>query len=290
MYIGIDLGTTACKTVAYDKSGAVLAEYESEYELITRDGGVYQDANEWWRQISLGIRSVVAKCGDNNVDGISASTQGISVVPTNERGTPLFLSVNWLDTRAKEECAELVGHFGADNIHRVTGKLAQPSYSLPMIMRFAREYPEVFSHASYICLPLDFINLRLTGSHVTDHTIAGGTMAYDITRREYDANMLAFAGVPAEKLPQVGCMGDLVGTVLPDVANELGIKGDMKVFLGGQDQKLAALGAGIEEGVMTVSSSPRAARRSNGSRRRSLEARRTVNSIASLKRRDRAPE
>ena len=253
MYIGIDLGTTACKTTAYDASGSVLAEYESEYELITRDGGVYQDASEWWGQVSLGIRSVVAECGDNTVDGISASTQGISIVPTNERGTPLFLSVNWLDTRAKEECAALVDRFGADHIHRVTGKIAQPSYSLPMIMRFAREYPEVFSHASHICLPLDFINLRLTGRHITDYTIAGGTMAFDIARREYDAELLDFAGVPAAKLPEVGCMGDPVGTVLPEVAAELGITGEMRVYLGGQDQKLAALGAGIEDGAMTVS-------------------------------------
>ena len=128
MYIGIDLGTTACKTTAYDASGSVLAEYESEYELITRDGGVYQDASEWWDQVSLGIRSAVAECGDNIVDGISASTQGISFVPTNERGTPLFLSVNWLDTRAKEECADLVAHFGADHIHRVLndGKRPKP--------------------------------------------------------------------------------------------------------------------------------------------------------------------
>ena len=253
MYIGIDLGTTACKTIAYDASGAVLAEYESEYELITRDGGVYQDASEWWKQVSLGVRSVVAECGDNNVDGISASTQGISIVPTNERGTPLFLSVNWLDTRAKEECASLVERFGAEYIHRVTGKLAQPSYSLPMIMRFAREYPEVLSHAAHICLPLDFLNLRLTGRHITDYTIAGGTMAFDISRLEYDGELLDFAGVPAAKLPEVGCMGDLVGTVLPEVAAELGITGEMKVFLGGQDQKLAALGAGIEDGAMTVS-------------------------------------
>lgn len=253
MYIGVDLGTTACKSVAYDAAGAVLAEYESEYGLITENGGVFQDANEWWRQVTLGIRSLVAKCGDSNVDGISASTQGISFVPVNERGTPLSLSVNWLDVRAKEECAALVSHFGAHHIHRVTGRIALPSYTLPMLMLFAKTYPEVISHAAHICLPLDFINLRLTGRHITDYSIAGGTMAFDLRRREYDHELLDFAGVDAAKLPKVGCMGDLVGTVSSKVAAELGITGEMKVYLGGQDQKLAALGAGIEEGTMTVS-------------------------------------
>lgn len=253
MYIGIDLGTTACKTVMYNGEGRVLAESESEYSLITRDGGVFQDANEWWEQVCLGIRSVVSKSGEHSVDGISVSTQGISFVPTDQAGTPLSLAVNWLDTRAGEECDALVGRFGRDFIHTVTGKIAQPSYTLPMLMLFKREHPDIFAAAERFCLPLDFINLRLTGAHITDYTIAGGTMAFDLQRREYSGELLDFAGVSLHKLPKIGCMGDYVGTVLPEVAENLGITGELRVYLGGQDQKLAALGAGIEDGVMTVS-------------------------------------
>ena len=46
MYIGIDLGTTGCKTVMYGGDGRVLCEYNREYELIFKDGFVEQDANE----------------------------------------------------------------------------------------------------------------------------------------------------------------------------------------------------------------------------------------------------
>ena len=253
MYIGIDLGTTAVKTVAYDKSGEVLAETESEYSLITENGGVFQDAGEWWSEVRAGVSSVVAESGVREVDGISVSTQGIAFVATDESAVPLAPAVSWLDARAADECAALVGRFGEAGLHRVTGKIPLPTYTLPMLMRFRRDHPDVFDAAARFCLPLDFINLRLTGRHVADHTVAGGTMAYDISRREYDGDLLDFAGVPEEKLPEIGCMGDFVGTVLPDVAAELGITGEMKVFLGGQDQKLAALGAGIDDGVMTVS-------------------------------------
>ena len=44
MYIGTDLGTTACKTVMYDSEGNVLSEYNREYGLIIRDSFVEQDA------------------------------------------------------------------------------------------------------------------------------------------------------------------------------------------------------------------------------------------------------
>lgn len=253
MYIGIDLGTTACKTVMYDGEGTVLARYESEYSLITADGGVFQDANEWWDQVCRGIRSVVRESGERSVDGISVSTQGISFVPCDENGRPLSLAVSWLDTRAQAQCGELVDRFGRELIHRITGKLAQPSYTLPMLMRFREENPDVFAVAEYICLPLDFINLRLTGNHIADYTVAGGTMAFDLRRREYSAELLDFAGVPQRLMPKIGCMGECIGKVLPDLADDLGICGDMYVYLGGQDQKLAALGAGVDDGVMTVS-------------------------------------
>ena len=61
MYIGIDLGTTAVKTVAYDGTGKVLSRFEIEYELLPLNGDVYQNANDWWDCVSLGIRTVVAK-------------------------------------------------------------------------------------------------------------------------------------------------------------------------------------------------------------------------------------
>lgn len=253
MYIGIDLGTTACKSIMYGKDGRVLAEHESEYSLITRDGGVFQDANDWWEQICLGIRSVVRDSGENNVDAVSVSTQGISFVPTDVHGNALSLAVSWLDTRAKAECEELVSHFGRDRIHEITGKIAQPSYTLPMMMLFKREHPDVFDSAAHLCLPLDYINLRLTGVHITDYTVAGGMMAFDLRRREYSGELLSYADIDVHKLPRVGCMGEYIGPVLPEVAEMLGITGAMRVYLGGQDQKLAALGAGVEDGVMTVS-------------------------------------
>lgn len=253
MYIGIDLGTTACKTVMYDEKGNVLAGYESEYPLISRSGGVFQDANDWWEQVCLGIRGVVGDSGENTVDGISVSTQGISFVPTDDYGNALSLAVSWLDTRAGTECEELVSHFGRDRIHKITGKIAQPSYTLPMLMLFKKEHPDIFDAAERFCLPLDYINLRLTGVHAADYTIAGGMMAFDLQSREYSAELLDFAEIPVCKLPEIGCMGKYIGSVLPEVAEMLGITGAMRVYLGGQDQKLAALGAGVEDGAMTVS-------------------------------------
>ena len=85
MYIGIDLGTTGCKTVLFGADGRVLCEYNKEYELIFKDGFVEQDANDWWRLVLEGMKYVVTESGVSRISGISVSTQGISFVPVYEK-------------------------------------------------------------------------------------------------------------------------------------------------------------------------------------------------------------
>jgi len=248
MFIGIDLGTTACKVARFDENGRITAQFHKEYGLITRDGFVEQDAGLWWQLVLEGLRAV----GAPTVRGISISTQGVALVPVDAAGEPLSKAISWLDTRAGEEAECLENALGRARIFAVTGKTCGGSYVLPKLMWLRQYKPEIFEKARYFLLPLAYLNLRLTGRAVTDYTVAGGTMAYDMQNKRYDPDLLAAAGVPEEKLAPVACMGTPVGPLLSQVARETGLP-ECMVYLGGQDQKLAALGAGIEEGTVTVS-------------------------------------
>jgi len=253
MYIGIDLGTTGCKTVLYDTDGVSKAEFNKEYSLICKDGFVEQDAEDWWNLVLEGIKFVTKDHGGDGVLGISVSTQGIAVVPVDKEGRTLANAISWLDVRADTEAAMLEAEFGRDTVYRKTGKFCNPEYTLPKLMWWKTHEPELFERAYKFLLPLDFLNMRLTGRAICDYTIAGGTMAYSIVDKKYDTELLAFAGVDEDRLPEVGCMGDFVGKILPEVAARTGLSSDCEVYLGGQDQKLAAIGAGIDETSVTVS-------------------------------------
>lgn len=252
MYIGIDLGTTGCKVVLYGVDGIAVSEFNKEYSLICKDGFVEQDAETWWDLVVEGIVRVTDGNG-NGVRGISVSTQGIAVVPVDKEGRTLANAISWLDVRADAEAAMLEKKFGRDAIYRKTGKFCNPEYTLPKLMWWKTQEPELFAKADKFLLPLDFLNMRLTGRAICDYTIAGGTMAYNIVHKKYDEELLTFAGVEAARLPEVGCMGDSVGKILPEVARQTGLDSKCEVYLGGQDQKLAALGAGIDESSVTVS-------------------------------------
>ena len=252
MYIGIDLGTTGCKVVLFDAKGGEIKQFNKEYPLICRDNFVEQDALLWWQLVTEGMAYVAEGCGEQ-VKGISVSTQGISFVPVDAEGQPLSNAITWLDTRAEAETAQLTEALGADRIYRITGKFANPCYTLPKLMWLKAHRPELYEKAQAFMLPLDFLNFRLTGIALCDYSIAGGIMAYDLENKCYSQEILEAAGIPEVMLPKVGCMGQLVGGLLPEAAALTGLTPGCPVFLGGQDQKLAALGAGIREQAITVS-------------------------------------
>ena len=253
MYIGIDLGTTGCKVVLFAPDGTILCEYNEEYGLIFDGNHVEQDAGKWWELVREGMRHVVRATGHGDVKALSVSTQGISFVPVDAAGAPIANAVSWLDMRAGEESAALCSRFGKDGLFYKTGILCDADYSLPKLLWMTTHQKALYDRADKILFPLDFLNMQLCGTAVCDYTIAGGTMLYHIHEKKWDPELLDAAGIDEIKLPAVACMGTDIGELLPEVAEYCGIRPGCRVVLGGQDQKLAAIGAGIRPGACTVS-------------------------------------
>lgn len=255
--IGIDLGTTGCKCVACAGDGAVLGERYFEYDLIhTPEGWILQDAEQWWQLVCQAIAETVQAIGPvaaRTIAGMSISSQGIAVVPVDRAGNVLDMAISWLDKRATGQTEQLRQTFGDQEIFRRTGKRISPAYTLPKLMWLKQHKPELYGRTDKFLLPLDFINQRLTGNPVTDFAMASGTMAFDIRNEVWDETILQTCGIDRSKLPPVAVAGSYVGLIRPDVALSLGLPETTRVFLGTQDQKSAALAAGISTETATIS-------------------------------------
>ena len=63
-FLGIDLGTTGCKSILFKNDGAIAGEAYVEYPLIhTAEGYVEQDADLWWSLVKRVVRDTVAAAG-----------------------------------------------------------------------------------------------------------------------------------------------------------------------------------------------------------------------------------
>ena len=67
--IGIDLGTSATKTVLFDENGTVIASASKEYPMYTPHNGWAEQRPEDWRDAAIEtIAAVVKESGVSNED------------------------------------------------------------------------------------------------------------------------------------------------------------------------------------------------------------------------------
>lgn len=245
-YIAIDLGTTLIKCSLYDETGNTLGiESIPCSPTYPSQNKVEQDADLWYKGVCEVISKLVKLTGAEDIKGISVSSQGISVVPVDENFNPLRTAISWLDTRADKECEFLGKQLSTDEWFCITGKFLSSCYTLPKLLWIKNNEPEIFENAYKFLMPMDFVNARLTGKAVTDHTMASGTMLYSISGGKWDDKLLKLSGIKEEKLPEIAYSGELIGSINEETVKLTGLKPDTLVFNGGQDQKVAAYGAEI---------------------------------------------
>lgn len=253
-FIAIDLGTTLIKCVLFDETGKNLATESTRCPLeYPKQGYVEQDAHAWYEGVCETISRLVKHCDPVDVKGISISSQGISVVPVDEGMQPLMNAIIWLDGRAGEECRMLAENPATQNWYSLTGKRVSAGWSLALILWIKRNRPEIFEKAYKFLLPMDYVNARMTGNPVTDHTMAAGTMAFLVKDRDWSDEILQVAGLDRERMSNVLPAGALVGTLNEETVKLTGLRPETKVFNGGQDQKIAAYAAGINEELVSLS-------------------------------------
>ena len=153
LYLAVDLGTTGCRSLIFDESLNVLGSSYEEYGLITpKEGYVEQSAELWWELTLKTAEKAIAdsKACSCDIEGISISSQGITVVPVDKDANPLCLAINWLDKRAVEETKMIGEDFGDEEIYRHTGKMNTPAYTLPKMLWIKKNMPEVWErHTSF---------------------------------------------------------------------------------------------------------------------------------------------
>ena len=255
-YLAVDLGTTGCRSILFDKDLSLIADSYREYPLVTpKENWAEQNANHWWELTLETAAEAIGKSGIDakTIDGISISSQGITIVPVDKKLNPLYPAITWLDTRTEAEVAEIAKTFSPEQIFCHTGKPLAACYTLPKLLWLQKYQPEIYASAYKFLMPMEFLVAKFTGNCITDHSMASGTLLYDIHNQCWSEKILTTYGIDLAKLPELGWSGENAGFVLPEVARKLGLREDCVVGLGAQDQKCAALGVGLKEGMITVS-------------------------------------
>ena len=246
LFIGIDLGTSACKLLLVDGNGAVLNEVTKEYPLsFPHPGWSEQDPEDWWTAVTQGIPELLAGFDTTQVAGIGAGGQMHGLVALDEHDEVIRPAILWNDGRTAKEVEYLNNEIGKDKLSRYTANIAFAGFTAPKLLWMRENEPENFKKVRRIMLPKDFINYKLTGVHCTDYSDASGMLLLDVQNKRWSKEMCDICGVTEEQLPKLYESWEMVGTLKADVAAKLGLSESVKVCAGAGDNAAAAVGTGV---------------------------------------------
>lgn len=248
LYLGLDLGTSGCKLVAFDESGEVVAQAARSYAPDNpKPGWLELDADHVWSCATQCFHELSAASLAGTVKTLAISCLGEAMVAVDRNGQALAPAQVSADLRCMEECAQLSREFGAGRIYEITGQPLSPIYTLPKLMWIRKHQPQVIDRAWKLLCFGDFALLRLGLEPVIDESMAPRTMLADVRRRQWSEELLAVAGLSADQLAGLRRTGSVVGTLSDSVAGSLRLPPKVTVVLGGHDQIMGALGAGVVE-------------------------------------------
>lgn len=247
MLIAHDLGTSGNKASLHRLDGHLVASATAGYPTrYGADTTSEQQPEHWWDAVVATTRELLATSGvsGDQIQGICVSGQMMGLVLLDSTGSPVRPAMIWSDQRASLEAAELSNAVGAARAYRITGHRIAATYPLPKLMWVRRHDPDAYRRAVSVCVAKDYLNLRLTGRLVTDHSDASSTNAYDLTGGCWSPELLDAAEVPIDLWPEIVDSTEVIGHLSVDAAAALGLTPGTPVVAGGGDGPMASVAAG----------------------------------------------
>lgn len=246
--LALDEGTTSCRAVVFDESGAVCGLSQQEFQQqFPEPGWVEHDANEiWTAQLAVArdaLSKASLKASDLAAIGITNQRE-TTVVWDRQTGQPIGNAIVWQDRRTAGACEKLRRDGASAMVMERTGLVLDAYFSATKIAWILDHVAGARQRAEEGKLAFGTIDSwliwKLTNgkSHLTDVTNASRTLLFNIQTRQWDDELLRLFNVPRSVLPDVcdssivvaELAADLLGSSVPIA----GIAGDQQAALFGQ--------------------------------------------------------
>ena len=261
--LGLDLGTTNCKALAFDLDGQLMGSASEPTPALPSTGSnaadrsaPTYDADALWQVSARLIREVNQQLESNQrVVALSVASMGESGVLVDAAGIPLAPVLTWYDRRTVPWNDWWRQRLDEATIYQITGLPLDHIYSAHKLLWHRQHAPSTFSRAQTWLGLSDWIAFCLTGRRTMSYSQACRTMLFDLRTRTWSEELLHLSELPASLLPPALPSGEIIGEVTPEAAHLTELAAGTVVASGGHDHICAALAAGaIKPGIVLNSS------------------------------------
>lgn len=262
--IGIDLGTTGIKVVAFETgspSGEQIALASQPSELHrSADGAAELDLRAQLAAINTALADAVrqAHASGYRVACIGISAAMHSLLAVGPDSAPLTPLMTWADLRAQADAERLWASPEGQAIYSNTGTPIHAMSPLAKLLWLRRCHADTFQQAARFVGLKEWLWHEWFGEWKVDVSVASAMGLYNLRQRRWDGDALRVADIEASRLSEVVPCTYTHRGALPDAFRAAGVDDGCVVVIGSSDGVCANLGVHGADGrqlALTVGTS-----------------------------------
>jgi gluconokinase len=243
-FLGIDIGTTSAKSIAFSRDGKMLCTHSVSYPIR-------HPFPDWSEQDPDEISKAVIKTVENILQDLSPFIPSLccfssamhSLIAVDLNGNAISPSIIWADNRAADIAAQIHAENRAQDFYSRTGLPVHAMSPFCKLQWIRRNQPDLFEAAHKFIGIKEYVFYKLFGSFAVDYSIAGATGLMNIHSHQWDPWILEQCGMAPDKF------SDIVST--DQIFASPSLK-EVPFIIGGSDGAMANLGSTDEPGSLVV--------------------------------------
>ena len=246
--VGMDVGTTGTKAVAFDLDGRVVARAYREYPTLEpRPGWLELDPRQVLGCVKEVLSKVSADVAGDPVQAIALSVLGETAAPLDADREPLHNAIIGFDPRGGEFLDEFASRISSERVFSIAGHPINHYHTLFKLLWLRRFKPDVFKRMDLCPCFCDYVCGKLGAGYAIEHSTAARTLMLDIHKRTWSDEILGAADLDPALLSRPVAPGEIIGEVSA-AGEQFGLRKGTKVVAGLHDQPAGIFGAGVEPG------------------------------------------
>ncbi|MEM2150820.1 MAG: FGGY family carbohydrate kinase [Candidatus Bathyarchaeia archaeon] len=244
--LGVDVGTSACKAVAVNSEGNVLALSHAYYSPLSPKPGWFElNPNAIISAFTTAVRSILREVPARCVEGVGLDGISNSPILVDREHRFLRPCIMWMDGRGSEYILAIIRSLDEEGI---TPTLPiTPLITLVKLIWVKENEPNLWRNTYSVLQPKDYVRMWLTGSIATDPSDASVTMMFDGETFRWADYAEGVFGIEIEKLPEIIPSYRIAGHLTKEAAEQTGLREGTPVVAGCADGVADVLAAGLTE-------------------------------------------
>ncbi len=251
--LGVDIGTSSSKALAFSVQGKVLAQHQIKYRIEHRRPDYSEQNPDKLLKAVVGvIRETVKQVGRQPLC-VSFSSAMHSLMAVDKKGDPISPLILWSDNRSMKAATQFKQKQQALDFYRHTGTPVHAMSPFCKLLWWRQNEPSTFQAAGRFISIKEYLFFRFFGRYQVDYSLASATGLFDHETLQWYAPALDYAGISAAQLSEAVPATHLLKGLVGDYARQTGLDKAIPFVMGAGDGCLANLGTGVtQKGELAV--------------------------------------